>query len=74
MQITPVAQDNAFPQAASVVPKQDTQPAPAPQKDTVELSQAAKDLAAQATGTTVQEEAKESPAVATQEAQAKAAK
>lgn len=75
MQITPVAQDNVATQAAPVVPKQDTQPvqAPepqkprAPQKDEVILSQAAKDLAAQVSSKTAQEETKESPAIAMQE-------
>ena len=66
MQITPVAQYNATTQTALVASKQDTQPEKAldqqkpqaPKKDSVTLSQAAKDLAAQASGKTVQEEAK----------------
>jgi len=72
MQITPVAQDNTATQVAPVVPKQDTQPiqAPeqqkpqAPQKDSVILSQAAKDLSAQVSVKAAPEEAKEPPAIA----------
>jgi len=75
MQTTPVAQSNPEAQAITLAPKQDTQPilssdqqkSQAPQKDEVILSQAAKDMAAQMSGKTVQEDAKESPAVAMQE-------
>jgi hypothetical protein len=82
MQINPVAQSYAPAQAAPVAPAQDTQAVEAPQqqqaaaqqKDTVNLSQSAKDLAAQASGKTTQEEAKEAPVVEMREEQAKAAK
>jgi hypothetical protein len=82
MQISPVAQNNAAAQAAPVAPKQDAQAVQAPvqqtpqagKKDTVNLSQSAKDMAAQMSGKTTQEEAKEAPVVEMREEQAKAAK
>ncbi len=75
MQTNPVSQSNAATQMVQVAPKQDPQPIQAPvqqkpqaaQKDEVILSQAGKDQAAQLSGNTVQEEAKESPVVAMQE-------
>ncbi|MGD0626456.1 MAG: hypothetical protein ABSB32_17280 [Thermodesulfobacteriota bacterium] len=74
MSITPAAVQNVTPQVAPAVRKQHAKPveAPAqpPKKDTVVLSQRAKDLAAQMSGKTVQEEAKESPGIETQEEQA----
>jgi hypothetical protein len=73
MQITPTAPPNVTPQVAPAVPKQDAKPAEAqvqpPKKDKVELSQKGKDLAAQISGKTMQEEAKESPGVEMQEEQ-----
>ncbi|MEI7672961.1 MAG: hypothetical protein WCK00_12700 [Deltaproteobacteria bacterium] len=71
MQTNPVGQSNYVTQAAPVVPTQQTQPIQvqepqkqqAPQKDDVVLSQAAKDMAAQAT----QQTAMQPPATATQE-------
>lgn len=77
MQITPAAPQNVTPQVAPAVPKQDAKPVEAPvqppKKDTVVLSQKAKDLAAQMSGKTVQEEAKESPGIEMQEEQAQKA-
>ena len=78
MQITPpAAPQNVTPQVAPAVPKQDAKPVEAPvqppKKDTVVLSQKAKDLAAQMSGKTVQEEAKESPGIEMQEEQAQQA-
>ena len=59
---------------APAVPKQDANLVEAhvqpPKKDTVELSQKAKDLAAQMAGKTMQEEAKESAGIEMQEEQA----
>ena len=71
MQTNPVGQNNYMTQAAPVVPTQTTQPVQvqepqkpqAPQKDDVVLSQAAKDMAAQAT----QQTAAQPPATAMQE-------
>ncbi len=72
MQTNPVGQSNYMTQAAPVVPTKETQPVQppqepqkpqAPQKDDVVLSQAAKDMAAQAT----QQAAMQPPATATQE-------
>jgi hypothetical protein len=74
MQITPVVQNNVTPQTAPVDQIQEKQPDKPPQtqqKDTVILSQEAKDMAAQASGKTVQEEARESAAVKAQEEQTK---
>ena len=77
MQITPAAPQNVTPQVAPDVPKQHAKPVEAhvqpPKKDTVELSQKAKDLAAQMSGKTMQEEAKESPGIEIQEEQAQQA-
>jgi len=80
MSITPVAPQNVTPQVGPTVLKQDAKPVQVPQapvqppkKDTVELSQKGKDLAAQMSGKTLQEEAKESPGVETQEEQAQQA-
>ncbi len=77
MSITPVAPQNVTPQVARTVLKQDAKSVEAqvlpPKKDTVELSQKGKDLAAQMSGKTMQEEAKESPGVETQEEQAQQA-
>ncbi len=75
MQTNPISQSNAATQMGQVAPKQDPQPIQAPvqqkpqaaQKDEVVLSQAAKDMAAQLSGRSAQEEAKESPAAAMQE-------
>ncbi len=77
MSITPVAPQNVTQQVTPNVLKQDVKPVQAPvqppKKDTVELSQKGKDLAAQMSGKTQQEEAKESPGVETQEEQAQQA-
>jgi len=77
MQITPAAPPKVSPEVVPAVPKQDAKPVKAnvqpPKKDTVELSQKAKDLAAQMSGKTMQEEAKESPGIETQEEQAQQA-
>jgi hypothetical protein len=77
MQITPAAPPKVTPEVAPAVPKQEAKPVEAhvqpPKKDTVELSQKAKDLAAQMSGKTMQEEAKESPGIETQEEQAQQA-
>jgi len=77
MQITPAAPQNVTPQVPPAVLKQDAKPVEAPvqppKKDTVELSQKGKDLAAQMSGKTQQEEAKESPGVEAQEEQAQQA-
>ena len=74
MQITPAAPQNVTPQVAPDVPKQDAKhieaPVQPPKEDTVELSQKAKDLAAQMAGKTMQEEAKESAGIEMQEEQA----
>ena len=75
MQITPVAQESVTAMASTAAPQQAPAPVQAPvqqqpqarQKDDVILSQAAKDMAAQLSGRSAQEEAKESPAVAMQE-------
>jgi hypothetical protein len=75
MEITPVAQETIRAQVAAVAPAQEAKPvqAPvqqqpqAPQKDSVALSQSAKDMAAQVSGNKGQEEAKESPGVEKQE-------
>ncbi len=73
MQITPVAQESVTAMAATVAPQQAPAPVQAPvqqqpqtrQKDDVILSQAAKDLASQVSGMTVQEQVKKTPAVET---------
>jgi len=75
MQTNQISQSNAAAQMVQVAPKQDPQPIQEPvqqkpqaaQKDEVVLSQAAKDMAAQLSGRSAQEEAKEPPAVAMQE-------
>ena len=77
MQMTPVAPPKVTPQVAPAVPEPQAKPVQAqvqpPKKDTVELSQKGRDLAAQMSGKTVQEEAKESPGIETQEEQAQKA-
>jgi hypothetical protein len=74
MQISAVSPQNAAVPAAQAAPK--AGPAPvqvqsAPTKDAAFISQKAKDMAAQLSGKTQQEEAKESPVVEANEEQGK---
>jgi hypothetical protein len=74
MQINPIVPPNAAAPAVKVEPKAKAAPvqAPvAPKQDTLFLSQKAKDMAAQLSGKTMQEENKESPVVETTEGEAK---
>ena len=74
MQIDPVSPQNAVVPTAQAAPKAAVAPVEvqaAPRQDSAYLSQKAKDLAAQMSGKTMQEEARESPAVESNEEQAK---
>ena len=74
MQINPIQQNSGIADVAKAAPKHaeaSVQPHVAPKKDTAYISQAAKDLAAQLSGKTAQEEATESPVVEAREEQGK---
>ncbi len=75
MQINPTSPQAPVQPAAQAAPKAPppaAQPAQVKAKDTAFLSQKAKDLAAQLSGKTMQEEAKESPVVEMNEEASKA--
>jgi len=67
MNVSPVKHDVPVPQGASPAPKSTSQAAPQPKKDSLNLSEKAKDLAAQIAGKGFAEEAKESPAAKAKE-------